>query len=330
MAVCVPRDRPHEEIEEVSPPDGCLVRNYTTKSREYRVNYALRHCLCTDYLGEAVPSVSSGDVGANSLALYLGCRGEEAEDTVWFQPFIDDPERDAFNYTSDNFYWQFTRDILRDVGPFARGRFLQAFPDFIEGLDTLAAMRGTEHLLEDLITRPDWVQGSLRKITDLYFRYYDVVYDLIRDEVGGSVFWTWGPGRTAKFQCDFSAMISPTMYQEFMRPMLDEMTARVSYSIYHWDGPGAVPHHDALLSLPQLDMIQWTPGAGVEPDWHERWWPLHHKTLDAGKKLMISAGSEENLSALRREFGEKCKLMHLGVWAKTLADAERCLRLMEF
>ena len=329
MAVYVPRDRPREKIEEVPPPAGCLVRNYTTKSREYRVNYARRQCLFTDHLGEAVPSVSSGDVGANSLALYLGCKGEEADDTVWFRPFIEDPERDTFDYTPDNFYWRFTLDILRSVAPLAHGKFLQAFPDFIEGLDTLAAMRGTERVLEDVIARPNWVHSSLRKITDLYFRYHDVIYDLIRDEVGGSVFWTWGPGRTAEFQCDSSAIISPSMFRQFMRPVLEEMTARVSYSVYHWDGPSAIPHHDALLSLAQLDMIQWTPGAGAEPDWHERWWPLHHKTLDGGKRLTIGGGGEDELRALKREFGDRCRLMHLSVWAENVDEAQRLLAMME-
>lgn len=330
MFVYVPREAPIEDIPEIPPPPGCLARNYTTKSFDYRVNYAQRACVSTHYLGEAVPSISSGDVGANSLALYLGCKGEEAPETVWFEEFIHDPDRDTFGYGPDNFYWTFTLDVLRRVKPLAEGKFLQAFPDFIEGLDTLAAMRGTEQLLTDLIERPDWVRCALRRITDLYFRYYDVTYDLIRDEVGGSVFWTWAPGRAAKLQCDFSAMISPGMFRDFMVPILGEMTERVSYSIYHWDGPGAITHHDALLALPRLNMIQWTPGAGVEPDWHERWWPLHHMTLDAGKKLMIGGGGEDQLRALRREFGEKCKQMHLTVWAETVEEARRRIGAMEF
>jgi hypothetical protein len=64
-------------------------------------------------------------------------------------------------------------------------------------------------------------------------------------------------------------------------PVLAEMTERVSYCMYHWDGPGALRHHDHLLALPALDMIQWTPGAGVEPTWHRRWWPYYRKTIEA-------------------------------------------------
>jgi 5-methyltetrahydrofolate--homocysteine methyltransferase len=330
MAVFVPRETPIEDLLQVPAPEGCLARNYTTKSLDYRVNYAQRACINTDYFGEACPAVSSGDVGPNSLALYLGCNGKETPDTVWFEEFIHDPDSDSFGYDSDNFYWRFTLDVLRRVRPLADGKFLQAFPDFIEGLDTLAAMRGTMELLQDLMERPEWVHASLRKVTDLYFRYYDVAYDIIRDDVGGSVFWAWAPGRIAKFQCDFSAMVSPTMFAEFMVPILTEMTERVSYSLYHWDGPGAVGHLDHLLSIPRLGMIQWTPGAGNEDTPHPKWWPLYHRIFDAGKRTMVGASSKDDLLAYRREFGEKCKLMYITTWARTRDEAAELLRVMGF
>ncbi len=157
-----------------------------------------------------------------------------------------------------------------------------------------------------------------------------MLYDLIRDEVGGSVFWAWAPGRMAKFQCDFSAMISPAMYAEFMLPVLTEMCERVSYCMYHWDGPGALPHHDLLLSIPRLHMLQWTPGEGVEPTWHARWWPYYHKTLDAGKKLYIWAENTEQLLALKKEFGEQSKGFLINMWAANRQKAEEFMHTMEF
>jgi len=328
MQITVPRQTPLENIPAMPEPDG-WVTHYSTRSLPYRVNLALRSCLYRDYYGEAEPAYSSGDLAPNCLALYLGCRGVETPDTVWCEPCIEDPESYRFRCDPDNFYWQFTLAATRQVRAQAKGKFLDQFPDLIEGLDTLAAMRGTERLLEDLISRPKWVRRSLRAITDLYFRYYDVLYDLIRDEVGGSVYWVWAPGRLTKLQCDFSAMISPAMFNEFMLPILIEMTERVSYSLYHWDGPAAIVHQDALLSIPRLNMIQWQPGAGNEPQWHPRWWPLFHKMFDAGKRLLIGGGGKEQLLAMKREFGEKCKLMLLGCEASTPQEAEGLMGLME-
>jgi hypothetical protein len=156
-----------------------------------------------------------------------------------------------------------------------------------------------------------------------------MLYDLMRDEVGGSMFWTWAPGRLAKLQCDCSAMFSPALFKEFMVPVLVEMTERLSYSLYHWDGPGAIAHHDLLLSIPRLNMLQWTPGSGVEPPMHRRWWPLYHKTVEGGKKLFIHAEGEftpEKLAPLKREFGRKLKQFHITGWTASPARAEKLIR----
>lgn len=329
MHIGVPRPTPIEDIPAMPEPEGWIC-HYSTKSLPYRVNSALRACLTSYCFGEMVPAVSPGDLAPNCLALYLGCRGVEMPGTVWCEPCIAAPETARFAYDAENFYWKFTQDAVKQTKAQGNGKFLQQFPDLIEGLDTLAAMRGTEELLEDLIERPEWIQDCLKQITAQYFHYYDMLYDLIRDEVGGSVFWAWAPGRMAKFQCDFSAMISPSMFEEFMVPVLTEMTERVSYSMYHWDGPTAIPHHDLLLTIPKLNMLQWTPGAGVEETWHPRWWPLYHKTIDAGKKVLIGAGGKDDLLALKKEFGEKTKQMLITMWAPTPEAAQECLQVMEF
>jgi len=327
IQITAPRETPFENIPAMPEPPG-WVTGYSTSNFEYRVNAGLRACLNTWYLGESVPAVSP-DLAPNCLALFLGCRGHEMPGTVWCEPFIRDPAEARFEFRKDNFYWDFSLRLGRELLKHGRGKFLIQFPDLIEGLDTLAAMRGTEELLLDLIERPDWVRCCLRQITDRYFHVYDILYDLYRDEVGGSVFWAWAPGRMAKFQCDFSAMISPGMFGEFMVPVLEEMCERVSYCMYHWDGPGAIPHHDHLLSISNLDMIQWTPGAGTEPCWDKRWWPLYHKTLDAGKKVYIGLDGAESLLRLKKEFGSKYKNFLFSMHANSRKEAEEILAMAE-
>jgi hypothetical protein len=132
----------------------------------------------------------------------------------------------------------------------------------------------------------------------------------------------------AKFQCDFSAMISADMFAEFMLPVLSEMCERVSYCMYHWDGPGAICHQELLLSIEKLAMLQWTPGAGAEPAWHSRWWPLYHRTVDAGKRIFIGGGDLEALRRLRKEFGAKLKLFLIAFSAQSESQAEEALRVV--
>ncbi|MBI4558175.1 MAG: hypothetical protein HY706_11385 [Candidatus Hydrogenedentes bacterium] len=324
MLLTAPRATPLENVEAMPEPPG-WVTHYSTGNFEYRVDLSRRACLHTHYLGEAVPHVSP-DLAPNCLALYLGCHGVEQSDSVWCEPCFDKPEEARFEFDPDNFYWNFTLRLGEEQLRWGKGKFLVAFSDLIEGLDTLAAMRGTLELLADLVERPDWVHACLRQITGRYFQYYDILYERFRDEVGGSIFWAWAPGRMAKFQCDFSAMIGPEVFGEFMVPVLREMCQSVSYCMYHWDGPGALKHHEHLLSIPDLDMLQWTPGAGNEPPDHPRWWPYYHKTFEAGKKVYVhSCTGLESLRAMKREFGSKFHQFMIGMHVPTPEDAERVL-----
>lgn len=327
MQVIVPRKKPLEHVP-VMPEPADWLTDYSTSNFEYRVNLAARQCVNQHYLAEAVPAVAP-DLAPNCLALYLGCRGVEMPGTVWCQPCITSPETARFELRKDNFYWDFSQRLAREQLRLGKGKFLLSFPDFIEGLDTLAAMRETQTLLIDLLERPEWVQRCLRQITDRYFHCYDILYNLIRDEVGGSIFWAWAPGRMTKLQCDMSAMISPEMFRDFMVPVLTEMCARVSYCMYHWDGPGAIKHHDLLLGIPRLNMLQWTAGAGVEPTWHRRWWPLYHKTIDAGKKVNIGVKTAAQLKTLKKEFGAKLTQFLIGVYVPDLKQAREMIKLAE-
>lgn len=328
LLLTAPSTDPRDTVEMMPEPHGWLT-HYSTSNFEYRVNLAARAHVHVLHFGESMPFVSP-DLAPNCLALYLGCRGIEEISTVWCAPCITSPEGVRFEFDPNNFYWNFTLRLGKELLRIGRGKFLVAFPDFIEGLDTLAAMRGNEKLLTDLVERPEWVHACLRQITDRYFQYYDILYDLFRDEVGGSVFWAWAPGRMVKLQCDFSAMISADMFGEFMVPVLTEMCQRISYSMYHWDGPGALRHHDHLLSIPQLDMLQWTPGAGVEPPDDKRWWPYYHKTVEAGKKLYVhNTRGIEQLKVLKREFGPKLHPFLIAMTAESAEQAAEILRIAQ-
>ena len=327
----VPADEPLECIKALpTPPDWRT--DYSTGNWEYRLNISARACTWQHYLAEAVPYVSP-DLGPCCLALYLGCRAVEGTGTVWAEPCIDpdDPTSASFEYDPDNPYWKTTLRLGAEQRRIGQGKFLLQFPDLIEGLDALASMRGTERLLGDLVDRPDWVQDSLTRITQAYFKYYDILYEeLMRDETGGSIFWCWAPGRMTKLQCDISAMIGPEMFRDFVVPVIRDICHGVDYAMYHWDGPGAICHHDHLLAIEGLDMLQWTPGAGAEPPHDRRWWPLYHKTIDAGKKVCILCKGIDNLRTLRREFGPKLKQFLIWSAAESIEEAEKVLEAVRF
>ena len=106
---------------------------------------------------------------------------------------------------------------------------------------------------------------------------YEESFKIIERFQQGSSNWTglWFPGRGYPVQNDLTCLISTPMYQEFFLEELINHINYLDYSIYHLDGPGAVKHLDMILDIPELDAIQWIPGAGMEKEGVKRWIPLY-------------------------------------------------------
>jgi hypothetical protein len=249
----------------------------------------------TAFLAEAFPYLDT-QIGPGSLGTFLGARPNFAPNTVWYDPCIDDPEEfGPIRFVPEGNRWWNVHLALIDEGlRRARGRYLVGIPDLIENIDTLAAMRGTERLLTDLIDRPGWVKERLAETNEAFFAAFGLMYDRVKDEQGGNAFAAfriWGPGRTAKVQCDFSCMISPRMFREFVVPPLAAQCEWLDYSLYHLDGTQAVQHLDALLEIETLDAIEWTPQAGVPGGGSPRWYDLYRR-IRAGGKSVQAVGVE--------------------------------------
>ena len=276
------------------PPPADLLRRWTDPV--YRVDAAEHRMANTLYLAEAFPYFD-GNLGPGSTNILLGSAPRFAEETVWYDPCILDPDTYGpirFDATPANRWWQVQMDLLREARRRCRGRYLLSVPDLIENLDVLAALRDTQAMLMDLVERPEWVKARLAEINRAYFAIFDRVFDLIRDEQGGNVycaFHIYGPGKTAKVQCDLACMLSPAMFREFVVGPLTEQCRYLDYSMFHLDGEDALPHLDALLAIKPLKAIEWTPiGAsgriagrptGGDPCWYD----LYRRILAAGKAV---------------------------------------------
>jgi 5-methyltetrahydrofolate--homocysteine methyltransferase len=131
----------------------------------------------------------------------------------------------------------------------------------------------------------------------------------------------WAPGRVAKLQCDFSAMISPQMFRDFVAPYLRRQCQRLDHTFYHLDGPGATGHLSALLEIPELGGIQWTPGAGAPGVQDAVWWPMYHQIEKAGKRLFLLGMPPAAVPTIAAEFDSN--LLLISTWAGTEEEARR-------
>lgn len=288
MHVVAVREAPLNSLEEECGPETpeALYLDVDANLKRCR-NY----CRTRRFYAEAYPNLSL-DLGPGSMALYLGAEPVFTPETVWFRECARDAADllHRCSFGPENKWWKLHCSMIRRAVEATRGEFLVNIPDIIENVDILAAMRGPQNLLYDMIDEPALVREAVGRIEELYFRYYDAMYDLVKDEDGSNSFTAFqivGSGKTAKVQCDFSALMSPDQFREIVQPSLSKQCRALSHSLYHLDGPDALRHVDALMEIGDLQALQWTCGAGQPDGSSDRWFPLYDKVRKAGKSLWI-------------------------------------------
>jgi 5-methyltetrahydrofolate--homocysteine methyltransferase len=304
MSIDAPRDRP---LGNTPPPRKPKDPAQQYLNADYLIQATRSYLERSDFGSDALPEVTA-NFGPGSLALYLGAEPGFARDTVWFKPCIQSLDKTPLpQYDPNNRWLRAHLELFRKLRDAFGADAWLTIPDIIESTDVLSAMRGPADFLYDLMDRPKQCHRWLKRINSLYQVHYDAFYDIVKDDEGGSVFTAfhiWGPGRTVKVQCDFSAMISPAQLGEFFIPYVKKQIERLDRVLFHLDGPSCIRHVDQLLKLERLHAIQWVSGAGAAPHEDERWHPLYEKILKGGKGLHVALPADA-VEAFIRRFGAR-------------------------
>lgn len=250
--------QPHAEITPPAPAKDLSQKWFDPQWRaEYLDWYVAHSSLKADIL-----PVANTQLGPGSLAAILGGVFEGGEDTIWIHPNPDFTDEIVFNPEHPN--WILHKELLKACKAKANGHYFVGMPDLMEGLDVLAALKGTDRVLLDTVMQPEILEQQMQQINDIYFKVFDELYDIIRegDEMAFCYFSSWAPGKMSKLQSDISTMISQDDYRRFVQPFIREQCQKIDYILYHLDGVGAMHHLPALLEIEELNAIQWTPGVG--------------------------------------------------------------------
>ena len=233
-------------------------------------------------------------VGVGCMAAFLGCEPMFADNTTWMNPIVDEKNGIAslgkLTYDPDNFWW---KEHLRETGKLADlcrdDGFIVTIPDILENIDVLALLCGSQNMCYYMMDEPELFGDYIRQIDDLYFEYYDRLYDLIKDSGGGNgaLFNIWSEKRTLKVQCDVAVLLSPAQFDNYVIPSLEKQLARIDNSLYHLDGPDAIKYLDSILSLKNLKALQFTAGDGNPPSEKDIWYPIYDKVRKAGKSIWV-------------------------------------------
>ena len=273
---------PHADIPAPKPYKDLDQRWFDPEWRAEYLDWYVAH---SSLMADMLP-VANTQLGPGSLAAILGGVFEGGEDTIWIHPDPNYTDDIVFNPEHPN--WLLHKELLKACKQKAQGHYYVGMPDLMEGLDVLAAIKGTDKVLLDTVIQPEVLERQMQQINDIYFRVFDELYDIIRegDEMAFCYSSSWAPGKMSKLQSDISTMISVDDYRRFVQPFIREQCQKIDYTLYHLDGVGAMHHLPALLEIKELNAIQWTPGVGEPQGGSPKWYDLYKKILSGGKSIM--------------------------------------------
>ncbi len=309
------------------------------------------------YLGDAYPLISFDSFGPGLAAAFLGARLDNSTGRVWFHPekLVPVSELHA-TYDPDNVWLQRIRKIYRAGLERWQGQVLMSLPDLGGSLDVVSTFRPAENLLFDLVDEPEEVKRVNWECHTLWHRFFRELSDELRlpapadplrskdTHLSGNPIahlsgapaanpgWSDWSGTYSSLpayilQCDFCYMISPAMFDEFVKPELAASAKQLGQAIYHLDGIGQLPHLDSLLQIPEIRAIQWVPGDGKPPqdEWPEVW----KKISQAGKGSLVYCGLD-GLERITRAIGTTKGICHMPMQVEPAQEAAIRERLAKY
>ncbi len=248
-----------------------------------------------DFHGETFP-LFWPNLGPN---VFAGCHGAPlhfSDVTSWAEPILrgETPYAALPQLDWQSEYLAKLDELTGLALERAPGRFLVGYTDLHPGIDWLAALRGTQDLCFDLYDRPEEVEAALASGTRDFLAFFDHYDAQLKAAGQPGVSWMAIPvwGRMHIPSCDFATMISPAQFNTFVRPSLVTECEAMTHNVFHMDGAGVARHLESILTLPNLQAIQWVQGVGVDKPILQ-WIPLIRRIQEAGKSVVVDLEPHE-------------------------------------
>ena len=282
------------------------------------------------FMGDAFPYVRPL-LASSAMAVYIGCDYVVDANTIWFEPSKNVNIKDIeVRYDPENIWFRRTLDIYSTAIKRWNGSVQPVITNIGGVFDILAMIIPSEDIVYAMYDQPEQIKRLIWQIHNVWWQYYeDLSKVILQGSIGYMDFWLPIPCRKPSFilQSDFCCLLTEALFDEFVKPELEESCRRLEGAMFHLDGPGAIRHLDSLLSIDNLKVIQWVPGDGQKDvtEWPE----LYKKVRNAGKQIFITGeGTRENFDKIVEHLGSAEGLCYLAcgdvcekdVFKKWLAD----------
>jgi len=255
---------------------------------EYQVDFFLESIRGRTFYGETFP-VFFPNLGPNVYAAFHGLELEFGEVTSWIRHTVKDwDDLGRLKFSHENEYFQGIENLTRVALEKCRGKFLVGYTDLHGSLDCVADWRDPQQLCLDIFDHPDKVHAMLELANQNFLPLFDHYDDVLKACGLPSTTWmaipSWGKMHIPS--CDFTALTSTEAFCEFYFPSLQNEVRHMTHNIFHVDGVGVLRHLDPILSLPQIQAIQWVQGVADDLPILQ-WLDVIRRVQAAGKGVVV-------------------------------------------
>jgi hypothetical protein len=294
---------------------------------DYRLDNQEADVEAMRFIAEGFP-LYFANLGPDVLGAWMGGELEFREGTSWLVPFVERWEdQPPLKFDPQNPYWKAMEKFLGLSCERGRDKWLTGTGDLHGNADALSSLRRPENLCLDLIERPQEIHKRLQEVFEAWRAAVDATLSVIMPRTDGLTSgWLSAlvRGRYVTLQNDFSCMVGPQMFREFFLEPMRREAAYLDRGIYHWDGPDAIKHLEALAEIEGLEVIQWTPGAGQKPMCE--WGDLLKRVQDLGLGLWLGCEANDILQLSRILKPEK---VLYSLWMPTPEEARTLVTEVE-
>lgn len=249
------------------------------------------------FYGDAFPVFYMRPTGIMGAFLGQEYGIDRKQGTVWFKKTGQELDEIA-GIRLDKECQLFNRaiELTHEVQDYFKGEIAVGVPDLGGVYDILSSIRDANELLLELCMEEDAVKEAAWNIHEQFKIAYDAFQGAIDPEkIPGYTCWATMLSQKPYYvlQNDFSAMISSEMFDDFYLPILEQECKYIPRTIYHLDGPGAVRHLESIVSIKELDGVQWINGAGSAG--LDQWPDIYKTIIGAGKLCQVFINGSDEL-----------------------------------
>jgi hypothetical protein len=190
----------------------------------------------------------------------VGCPIIHRDGNIWAERWLDSYEvlEDQGSLRPDQAWLEKLVEFTKWLVKLSGGRFPVAISLIRGPTDLLAAMRGAQQSILDLVDKPEPVERLLQKLTNIWINIAQVQQAQIpafADGYGWSIQNLWSEEPGGWFQDDAVAFLSPSLHKQYIAPYEEKLSRCMERTGCHLHS-AAIFTVEELLKMRQLDVIE--------------------------------------------------------------------------